>query len=67
MSKLTKEVLDHFLVQEQAQSAFEQDLFDSFHRETLNNLITLRKEVDRITHVLDHQIATMEIRYKKIQ
>ena len=66
MSNLSKEELDHFLVQQQAQSAFEQDLFDSFHRETLNNLIGLRKEVDRITHVLDHQIATMEVRYKKI-
>ena len=65
MSNLTKGGLDS-LINELNAKEFENTLFDEFHRETLNNLITLRKEVDRITHVLDHQIATMEIRYKKI-
>ena len=65
MEKITRGELDS-LINELNAKEFENTLFDEFHRETLNNLITLRKEVDRITHVLDHQIATMEIRYKKI-
>lgn len=65
MKNLTKEELDFFLNEQNAEH-FEQTMFDEFHKETLNNLKSLRKEVDRITHVLDHQIACMEIRYKKI-
>jgi hypothetical protein len=65
MVNLTTGELDFFL-NEMNQNHFEQTMFDEFHRETLNNLKTLRTEVDRITHVLDHQIACMEIRYKKI-
>lgn len=65
MSNLTKEDLDFFLNEVNAEH-FEQTMFDEFHKETLSNLKTLRTEVDRITHVLDHQIAVMEIRYKKI-
>lgn len=65
MEKVTKGELDS-LINELNKTEFEETLFDSFHRETLNNLKTLRTEVDRITHVLDHQITCMEIRYKKI-
>jgi hypothetical protein len=65
MANLTTEELDFFL-NEMNQNHFEQTMFDEFHRETLNNLKTLRTEVVRVTHVLDHQIARMEIRYKKI-
>jgi hypothetical protein len=65
MTNLSTEELDFFL-NEMNQNHFEQTMFDEFHRETLNNLKTLRTEVVRVTHVLDHQIARMEIRYKKI-
>ena len=65
MVNLTTGELDFFL-NEMNQNHFEQTMFDEFHRETLNNLKTLRTEVVRVTHVLDHQIARMEIRYKKI-
>ncbi len=65
MVNLTKGELDFFL-NELNTEHFEQTMFDEFHKETLSNLKTLRTEVDRITHILDHQIAVMDIRYKKI-
>ncbi len=45
---------------------FAQTMFDEFHKETLENLVNLRTEVNRIKDVLDYQIVRMEIRYKKI-
>ncbi len=65
MSNLTEKELDFFLKEVNSQE-FEQIMFDEFHRETLENLISLRSEVERVKTCLDYQIARMEIRYKKI-
>jgi hypothetical protein len=44
MTNLSTEELDFFL-NEMNQNHFEQTMFDEFHRETLNNLKTLRTEL----------------------